>query len=133
MKIVLDSNIIIAAFISRGLCNEVFEICLSDHDIIISSVMLKEISAALLHKFDFPDDFVQELHSFLISASNVTRSAKVPKDYCRDADDLEVLGVALASKADAIVTGDQDLLVLKKFHSIPILSPRDFWSFLQKK
>lgn len=47
-------------------------------------------------------------------------------DACRDGDDLPVLGTLLAAKADCLVTGDQDLLELREFHSIPILSPRAF-------
>jgi putative PIN family toxin of toxin-antitoxin system len=44
---------------------------------------------------------------------------------CRDIDDDPILATALAAKADAIVTGDQDLLVLKEFDDIPILNPRE--------
>jgi uncharacterized protein len=40
------------------------------------------------------------------------------------------LSLAVASKADYIVTGDKDLLVLKKFEGIPILSPRSFSDIL---
>jgi uncharacterized protein len=43
-----------------------------------------------------------------------------------------VLSLALASKADCIVTGDKDLPVLKKFEGIPILSPRSFSDILHE-
>jgi len=42
---------------------------------------------------------------------------------CRDPDDDHVLALAIAAHADVIVTGDQDLLVLKTFQGIPILTP----------
>lgn len=48
---------------------------------------------------------------------------------CRDADDDTVFGTAIAARADCIVTGDEDLLVLQEFQSIPILRPRDFGDF----
>jgi predicted nucleic acid-binding protein len=54
----------------------------------------------------------------------------LPGRVCRDADDDLVLAAALAAKADAIVTGDQDLLVLKRFKGIPILNPRDCLALL---
>jgi len=41
-----------------------------------------------------------------------------------------VLATALAGKADVIVTGDDDLLVLKRFRGIPIVSPRQFLELL---
>jgi predicted nucleic acid-binding protein len=42
------------------------------------------------------------------------------------------LSLAVASKADYIVTGDKDLLVLKKYEGIPILSPRLFYDMLHE-
>jgi predicted nucleic acid-binding protein len=41
---------------------------------------------------------------------------------CRDADDDAVLACALAARADLIVSGDKDLLVLQAFQGIPILT-----------
>lgn len=50
----------------------------------------------------------------------------LPLDACRDSDDVKILGLAVASGADFVVTGDRDLLVLEKCQGIPILSPRSF-------
>ncbi len=46
----------------------------------------------------------------------------------RDPDDAIVLATALAANAEAIVTGDGDLLVLNEFSGIPIVTPQDFLS-----
>ena len=51
---------------------------------------------------------------------------------CRDPDDDEVLAVAATAKADAIVTGDKDLLTLKSNGGIPILSPRQLVELLDR-
>ena len=48
-----------------------------------------------------------------------------PPDGLRDPDDVHVLACAVAAEADAIVTGDQDLLALKSFPGIPILKVRE--------
>ena len=45
---------------------------------------------------------------------------------CRDADDNFILALALACQADAIVSSDQDLLVLSPWNGIPILTPAQF-------
>lgn len=45
---------------------------------------------------------------------------------CRDAEDNKFLELALAAKANCIITGDKDLLVLHPFHNIAILSPSHF-------
>ena len=42
-----------------------------------------------------------------------------------DADDDHVIAAAVAANADLIVSGDKDLLVLGRFDSIPILSPKE--------
>jgi len=56
------------------------------------------------------------------------RHAEVPPR--RDGKQSPRDGVGMRSgavaAADCIVTGDKDLLVLKRFRSVPILTPRDF-------
>lgn len=47
----------------------------------------------------------------------------LPLPVCRDPDDDEVLATASAAQAVLIVSGDEDLLSLGQFESIPILSP----------
>lgn len=45
---------------------------------------------------------------------------------CRDVKDNKFLELAVSGKADYIVSGDEDLLVLNPFRGIPILTPRNF-------
>ena len=56
-------------------------------------------------------------------ATTVT-ARQLDKPVSRDADDDAVLACALAARADLIVTGDEDLLVIKTFKGIPIVSAR---------
>lgn len=44
---------------------------------------------------------------------------------CRDPEDDKLLETALLGRADCLVTGDRDLLVMSPFHGIPIVSPAD--------
>lgn len=50
-------------------------------------------------------------------------SRKFTQRICRDADDDAVLACALSARADLIVTGDKDLLVLHPWRDIRILNP----------
>ena len=59
-----------------------------------------------------------------IQSVELVEPKDVPRDACRDPDDLPILGTLLAAEADCLVTGDKDLLDLKEFQSVPILSPR---------
>jgi predicted nucleic acid-binding protein len=51
---------------------------------------------------------------------------------CRDASDDAVLACALAASADMIISGDDDLLSLRIFENIPILSPTNALQILKK-
>jgi predicted nucleic acid-binding protein len=43
VKPVLDTNVLLAAFATRGLCEAVFEACLADHDVVLSEHILREL------------------------------------------------------------------------------------------
>ena len=126
MKVVLDTNVLVAAFATRGLCEAVFEACLASHEIILSEHILGELHRHLRGKFKMPPRQVDATLAFLREHATVVRPAKVPASACRDRTDLAVLGTALAAEADCLVTGDHDLLTLKRFQGIPLLSPRAF-------
>lgn len=51
-------------------------------------------------------------------------------EECRDPKDNKILEVAVEGKADVIVTGDKDLLVLHPFRGIPIIGPAEFLALL---
>ena len=51
--------------------------------------------------------------------------AHVPSRAVRDPKDLMVLGTALSGKARLVVTGDEDLLVLRSFRGVRILTPKE--------
>ena len=57
----------------------------------------------------------------------------LPKPVCRVVDDDEVLATALAAKAEIILTGDNDLLVLREFRGIKILSSRQFVEWMDQQ
>ena len=130
MKIVLDSNVIIAAFAARGLCESVMEVCLSEHEIAISDHLLDEILRNLRLKLKLPTNIVDNIGELLREHATISIPAPLESDVCRDPDDIKILGLAVASNADYIVTGDKDLLVLKRFQGISILTPRSFSDIL---
>jgi len=132
MKIVLDANVVIAAFASRGLCESIFEFCLSEHEIILSAGLLDEILRNLRQKIGLPAGVVQDIRTLLQEHSIMLDPVPLPADACRDPDDVKVLGLAVAAGADFIVTGDKDLLTLQKCHEIPILSPRSFSEIIHR-
>ncbi len=129
MKILLDTNVLIAAFITRGLCNELLEHCLRHHQIIISEFLLDEFQNHLIHKFHFSSQETREAIELLRLRAMIVVPLELADRVCRDADDDQVLGTALAGKVDCLITGDKDLLDLRHFRSVPIIKPSEFSAF----
>ena len=123
-------QIIIAAFAARGLSETIMEVCLSEHEIVLGDDLFDEILRNIRHKIKLPPGVVDNIGAFLREHSTISIPVPLASDVCRDPDDVKVLGLAVASNADYIVTGDKDLLVLKSFQEIPILNPRSFSDIL---
>jgi putative PIN family toxin of toxin-antitoxin system len=130
MKIVLDANVVVAAFAARGLCESIMEVCLSEHEIVLGDDWLDEILRNLRYEIKLPSSVVDNIGAFLREHSTISIPVPLSSDVCRDPDDVKVLGLAVASNSDYNVTGDKDLLVLKRFQGIPILDPRSFSDIL---
>jgi len=130
MKIVLDANVIISAFAARGLCESIMEVCLSEYEILLCDELLEEILRNLRLKIKIPTNIIDNIGELLREHANISIPVALASDVCRDSDDIKILGLAVASNADYIVTGDKDLLVLKSFQGIPILNPRSFSDIL---
>jgi len=130
MKIVLDANVVIGAFASRGLCESILELCFHSHEIVLSQELLDEILRNLRQKIKLPGGIVKDIGNLLREHASIASAIPLAADLCRDPDDVKILGLAIAANADCIVTGDKDLLVLKKFQGVPILTPRSFANIL---
>ena len=133
MKVVLDSNIISAAFSTHGLCNAVFELCLDRCDIHVSDFILNEVKSVFKEKYKIPDKEIQGILDYAGEYCFVTPYPKLTGRVCRDENDDEMLALARENRVHYIITGDQDLLTLKEYETIPIVTPREFWEKLKEK
>jgi putative PIN family toxin of toxin-antitoxin system len=129
MNIFIDTNVLIAAFVSHGLCAEVLEHCMGRHRVFTSDFVLDELSEKLKKKFKYPQNEIDETRRIILSGATISGEAASAGISCRDKDDVHIIAAAVAANADCIISGDEDLIVLKKVHGIPIVSPRDFWKF----
>jgi len=132
MKIVLDANVVVAAFATRGLCESILELCFHSHEIVLCEDLLDEILRNLQEKINLPGGIVEDIGKLLREHASIVSSIPLAADICRDPDDVKILGLAVAAHADCIVTGDKDLLILEKFQGIPILTPRSFSDILHQ-
>lgn len=127
MRLVLDSNVIIAAFATRGLCHALFEYCLENHEVIVCEEILGEVRAVLLGKIKVPEEVVGQVDDYLRRSAALVRPAAVNIPDLKDRSDLPILGAAVSSGAVYLITGDSELLELGKVSATEIISPRSFW------
>ena len=133
MKIILDTNIIIAAFSSHGLCSLIFELSLDKYDIIISNHILNELEKNFSKKIKLPLERITEIIDYLKLNCSLGDYQKFNTQICRDKDDDEILALGKFSNAKYIVTGDKDLLILEKYENIKIITPRRFWELSKEE
>lgn len=133
MRVFLDTNVLVAAFATRGLCADVFRLVLAEHELLVSATLIEELTGVLTRKVRVSEQVVREIVAFLdASASFVAGAPKPPPVAVRDPDDAVILGEALAGESDVLVTGDQDLLVLGRVGALRILDPRGFWELVRR-
>ncbi len=129
MKLVLDTNVLIAAFISHGTCNELFEHCGIHHEIILSAFILDELAAKLTGKFKYTRQEAESVVALVTSRSRIFKALPSLPPTCRDPEDDNIIATAMAGECACIVTGDKDLLDLERVGSIKIIAPAAFWQF----
>ena len=133
MRVFLDTNVLVAAFATRGLCADVFRLVLAEHELLVSPALIEEFTRTLRKKIHVPDPMVREVVAFLRAVgSTVEVAPKQPPIAVRDPDDVVILGEALSGGADVLVTGDKDLLVLVQVGALRILDPRGFWELVRR-
>ena len=130
MKVFLDTNVLVAAFTSRGLCADVVRVALADHVLLTGEVNLRELRRVLRQRMKVPTEHVERVVALLRAQTVVRKPRQAPDVVVRDQDDLWVLASAVAGGADVLVTGDHDLLEVAD-SPVRILTPRQFWELVR--
>ena len=130
MRVFLDTNVVASAVATRGICDDILQLTLSEHELVLSEQVVAELRKALRKKFRVEVAVVDELESFLRREAEVVSDAPALDIEVRDADDAAIVAQAVAAEADVLVSGDQDLTELAA-PPLPILTPRGFWNLLR--
>ena len=133
MRVFLDTNVLVSAFATRGLCADLLRYVLVEHDLLVAEVVLAELRRVLKTRIRLPAPTVEEIERFLREYEVIPKPRTPPATKLRDPDDAWVLESALVGHADVLVTGDHDLLSLAGGVPLRIVDPRGFWKLLREE
>ncbi len=129
MRVFPDTNVLASAFGTRGLCADVLRLVLGAHEFMTGEVVIEELRSVLRRKFGVPAETVKEIETFLRGYHVEPKPREPPNLKLSDRSDLLVVGSALNSGAEILITGDQEIIDLEeKPQGLRIVSPREFWN-----
>lgn len=130
-RVVLDTNIFISAYLYGGIPKKVVDEWIkNDHFVLIMSPFLVSEILLVFDRFEFRSEKISDLKKLFETKSSKILPEKNIK-VCRDPKDNQILDLCVSGNADYLVTGDKDMLVLKKFKNASILNPKQFLTMLK--
>lgn len=127
MNLVFDTNIFISAIVIPHSRAEkaILKIIDGDDTLIISKEIMNEVLTVLATKFHRDREAISHVALYLSELCRLINPTKRVHVF-DDEPDNRILECALAGKADAIVTGDKEMLKLKGFEGIKIISLKEY-------
>ena len=130
MRGFLDTNVLVGAFLARGLCADLLRLVLTEHTLVSSEVAISELREVLSRKGKLPIAQIHAIETFLRDQPIAPRPEQTLELGLIDADDEWVVASAVLIDADLFVTGDQGVLACM-VPPIPIMNPRGCWEQLR--
>ena len=129
MRLVLDTNVLVSAFLWKGTPGRLVELATEKEITLHTSRALVDELSEVLHRKKFAKQVAATGYAAAQIVRNFRRlahavSARIlTQQASRDPDDDALLACAAAARADLIVSGDDDVLALKQYRGIPIVTP----------
>ena len=131
MKVFLDTNVLISAVISRGLCRDLLRTAQEEHDVVVSQLVVDEFERVLRDKFGATQPALGKA-LMLLDDIEVTMNPTVVLDAgAPETNDTLILTAAIDARADVLVTGDHGMLAQANVLPIDVVSPRGFMERLR--
>ena len=127
MKVFLDTNVIASAMATRGLCEDVFRTAIEFHDLVVSPQLIGELQRILKSKFGASAEMIADVVWLLRQDTIASEALPLSDIPLSDPADIAIVSSALNGGADILVTGDKEVLSLKRLGKMQILTPRQFW------
>ncbi len=131
MRVFLDTNVLVSALATRGLCADLYERLLTEHEVVIAEPVVAEVLDILQRKFKAGAELLVKVEDELRLLEIVPAQTSVPILPIKDLDDPWIVACALVAEIDFFVTGDTELLDLAEWQGLVIISPRTCWDRLR--
>ena len=129
----LDTNVLVAAFASRGLCADLLRLIMTEHQLVLPEVVAEELRTTLSQKPRLSSEALATVEAVLDRLPAASGDQAPSPLRLRNPDDERVLAAALAGGAQILVSGDKDFLVVAGEAPIPIMSPREFMTLISER
>ena len=125
-RVVVDTNVLVSAWLFGGNPRTILELVLNNQiEGVTSPQLLSELSDVLLKKFNFSAAKTRAVERKIKDRFEIVQP-KSSIAILKDEGDNRVLEAAVTGRCHFIITGDKELLALKKFRKVAIISPEDF-------
>ncbi|MBI4227808.1 MAG: putative toxin-antitoxin system toxin component, PIN family [Candidatus Omnitrophica bacterium] len=126
-RVVLDSNVWISGYYSAGTARRLLDAAFAGRFTpLLTHAILQEVYDVLSEDFHFAAEQVLDIQRTMLGISELVEIPQMTAHPVRDPKDLHIIACAITAHADAIVTGDHDLLALCYVRSIPVHTIRQF-------
>jgi len=125
MRLVLDTNVYIAAFLNKGLASDI--LVLSQRGkvkLFVSHPIIKELEQKLQEKFGIDQKTCGEYVDLILQVATLVKPVKKISVIMADPADNVVLECATKAKAGLIISMDKHLLKIKSYKNIGIVHPK---------
>jgi len=128
MKLVIDTNVFVSSFYFAGNPRKVFDRVTDGLDelFITDDILAEIVSVMSRKKFNSGNDEIAEYINIIENYAIKLLVGNALENASRDQDDNKILQCGLDGNVDYIITGDNDLLVLKEYNKIKIIKPKDY-------
>ena len=130
MRVFLDTNVLVAAFATRGLCEDLFRAVLADHELVVGKTVMQELERILVAKLRMSESQANAVTTFVRLHAEVIAPGAPAQWPANDPDDQWVVAAAIEGEVNVMVTGDRDILDSATDIPVSVVTPRGFWEML---
>ena len=132
-RIVVDTNVWVLGIVFGGKPKQILRNIIDGQIQVVSSkALLAELAEVLSKKVKYTSEKVEQIAEQLEELVEIVQPRETI-EACRDPGDNRVLEAAIEGKCRYVISGDKDLLALKKYKSVRILTPVEFVTYMDSQ